>query len=107
MVYNTWDRRVVLFYTCHNKASLIQPFAFHDRLFFNRFRLYRCGGTSPLQAPIPEWLKTVAIVNSGLMMVPVLAFITNILLTMRGRWDCVIQSMPLRFILIGAFVCLL
>lgn len=41
--------------------------------------------------------------NSGLMMIPVLAFITNILLTMRGRWDCFIESIPLRFILIGAF----
>ena len=61
------------------------------------------GGHHLLQAPIPEWLKTIAIVNSGLMMIPVLAFITNILLTMRGRWDCFIESIPLRFILIGAF----
>jgi len=62
------------------------------------------GGHHLLQAPIPEWLKTIAIVNSGLMMVPVLAFITNILLTMRGKWDYFIESIPLRFILIGAFL---
>ncbi len=61
------------------------------------------GGHHLLQAPIPEWLKTVAVVNSGLMMIPVLAFITNILLTMRGRWNCFVESIPLRFILIGAF----
>jgi len=62
------------------------------------------GGHHLLQAPIPEWLKTIAIVNSGLMMIPVLAFITNILLTMRGRWDYFIESIPLRFMLIGAFL---
>ena len=62
------------------------------------------GGHHLLQAPIPEWLKTIAIVNSGLMMVPVLAFITNILLTMRGRWGCFIESIPLRFMLIGVFL---
>ncbi|VVB50594.1 Cytochrome c oxidase polypeptide 1 [uncultured archaeon] len=61
------------------------------------------GGHHLLQAPIPEWLKTIAIVNSGLMMIPVLAFITNILLTMRGRWNYFIESIPLRFMLIGAF----
>jgi len=60
------------------------------------------GGHHLLQAPIPEWLKTIAIVNSGLMMVPVLAFITNIFLTMRGRWNCFIEIIPLRFIIIGA-----
>ncbi len=61
------------------------------------------GGHHLLQAPIPEWLKTVAVVNSGLMMIPVLAFITNILLTMRGSWNRFVESIPLRFILIGAF----
>lgn len=61
------------------------------------------GGHHLLQAPIPEWLKTVAVVNSGLMMIPVLAFITNILLTMRGSWNHFVESIPLRFMLIGAF----
>ncbi|MCX9009829.1 MAG: cbb3-type cytochrome c oxidase subunit I [Candidatus Methanoperedens sp.] len=61
------------------------------------------GGHHLLQAPIPEWLKTVAVVNSGLMMIPVLAFITNIGLTMRGSWHRFVESVPLRFILIGAF----
>jgi len=92
---------MVLLYTCNNKASLIQPSPFHDRLFFHRVCLHWCGGHHLLQAPIPEWLKTIAIVNSGLMMVPVLAFITNIFLTMRGRWNCFIESIPLRFMLFG------
>jgi cytochrome c oxidase cbb3-type subunit I/II len=46
----------------------------------------------------------VAVVNSGLMMIPVLAFITNILLTMRGSWNRFIESIPLRFIIIGSFI---
>ncbi len=61
------------------------------------------GGHHLLQAPIPEWLKTVAVVNSGLMMIPVLAFITNILLTMRGSWNRFVEYIPLRFIIIGGF----
>ncbi|MFZ2411790.1 MAG: cbb3-type cytochrome c oxidase subunit I [Candidatus Methanoperedens sp.] len=65
------------------------------------------GGHHLLQAPIPEWLKTVAVVNSGLMLIPVLAFITNIGLTMRGSWKHFIESIPLRFILIGWFFYLL
>ncbi|MCX9014264.1 MAG: cbb3-type cytochrome c oxidase subunit I [Candidatus Methanoperedens sp.] len=62
------------------------------------------GGHHLLQAPIPEWLKTIAVVSSGLMMVPVLAFITNIGLTMRGSWNHFISNIPLRFILIGWFL---
>ncbi|HIH43811.1 MAG TPA: cytochrome-c oxidase [Candidatus Methanoperedenaceae archaeon] len=61
------------------------------------------GGHHLLQAPIPEWLKTVAVVNSGLMMIPVLAFITNVGLTMRGSWNSIVEKVPLRFMFIGAF----
>jgi len=37
-----------------------------------------------LQAPIPMWLRTEAVIMSALMAVPVVTFATNILLTMRG-----------------------
>lgn len=54
-----------------------------------------------LQAPIPGWLKTFAIVSSILLLVPVFAFVSNIWLTMRGNWDKFITNLPLRFTLTG------
>jgi cytochrome c oxidase cbb3-type subunit I/II len=59
------------------------------------------GAHHLLQAPIPEWLKTVAVVMSVLMMVPVLAFLTNIGLTMRGSWHKLIGNHALQFIFAG------
>ncbi len=54
-----------------------------------------------LQAPIPAWLKTFATFNSILLLVPVIAFVTNIVLTMRGSWEKVFTNMPLRFTITG------
>ncbi len=54
-----------------------------------------------LQAPIPNWLKTFATVNSVLLLVPVFAFVANIWLTMRSNWERFITSMPLRFTITG------
>jgi cytochrome c oxidase cbb3-type subunit I/II len=59
------------------------------------------GGHHLLQSPIPEWLKTIAVVMSVLMMVPVLAFLTNIGLTMRGSWQKLVGNHPLQFIFAG------
>lgn len=54
-----------------------------------------------LQAPIPGWLKTMATFNSIMLLVPVLAFIINIWLTMRGHWGLFTTNLPLRFALTG------
>jgi len=54
-----------------------------------------------LQAPIPGWLKTFATVNSILLLIPVFAFVSNIMLTMRGNWSKFITNLPLRFVLTG------
>ncbi len=54
-----------------------------------------------LQAPIPGWLKTFATVNSILLLIPVFAFVSNIMLTMRGSWEKFITNLPLRFVLTG------
>ncbi len=59
------------------------------------------GSHHLLQAPIPEWLKTLAVVMTVLMLVPVLAFATNIILTMRGSWGKAIKNPVLMFILFG------
>ena len=50
-----------------------------------------------LQAPIPGWLKTYATVSSVMLLVPVFAFVTDIVLTMRGSWGKFFTNIPLRF----------
>ena len=54
-----------------------------------------------LQSSIPEWLKTIAVATSGLMMISVLTFATNIGMTLRGAWHSVLSNVPLRFIVFG------
>ena len=56
-----------------------------------------------LQAPIPNWLKVFAIVGSVALIIPVFSFSVNIYMTMRGQWGQVLENIPLRFILTGAF----
>jgi cbb3-type cytochrome c oxidase subunit I len=59
------------------------------------------GAHHLLWAPIPYWLKTIAVADSVGMVIPVAAFLVNIFLTMRGNWHHVIRSIPLRFIITG------
>jgi len=59
------------------------------------------GAHHLLWAPVPDWLKTIAVAESIGMILPVVAFMMNILLTMRGRWNRIFRSISLRFILTG------
>jgi cbb3-type cytochrome c oxidase subunit I len=54
-----------------------------------------------LWAPIPYWLKTVAVAESIGMILPVVSFMMNIFLTMRGNWNRFMTSIPLRFVVTG------
>lgn len=56
-----------------------------------------------LQAPIPNWLKTVAIIGSISLIIPVFTFATNIFMTIRGNWGLMLTNIPLRFVLTGSF----
>jgi cytochrome c oxidase cbb3-type subunit I/II len=62
------------------------------------------GSHHLLQAPIPEWLKTIAVIMSILMVVPVITFATNIMLTMRGSWHKLIGNASLQFIIAAFFM---
>jgi cbb3-type cytochrome c oxidase subunit I len=59
------------------------------------------GAHHLLWAPIPPWLKTIAIAESIGMILPVVAFMMNIYLTMRGNWSRFFSSIPLRFMITG------
>ncbi|MCB9149110.1 MAG: cbb3-type cytochrome c oxidase subunit I [Caldilineaceae bacterium] len=50
-----------------------------------------------LQTPTPGWLKTIAILSSISLLIPVFAFTVNILMTMRGNWEKFFTNLPLRF----------
>jgi cbb3-type cytochrome c oxidase subunit I len=52
-------------------------------------------------APIPYWLRTIAVAESIGMVLPVVAFMMNIFLTMRGNWNRFFTSIPLRFTITG------
>ncbi|MEZ4557017.1 MAG: cbb3-type cytochrome c oxidase subunit I [Caldilineaceae bacterium] len=49
-----------------------------------------------LQTPTPGWLKTIAILSSISLLIPVFAFTINILMTMRGNWEKFFTNLPLR-----------
>jgi len=56
-----------------------------------------------LQAPIPNWLKIYAIIGSVALIIPVFTFNTNLFMTVRGQWGKMIENIPLRFLITGAF----
>jgi cytochrome c oxidase cbb3-type subunit 1 len=60
------------------------------------------GAHHLIGGPIPEWLITLSIVQSVMMIIPVAAFSMNQHLTMRGSFGAVKHSHVLRFILFGA-----
>jgi cbb3-type cytochrome c oxidase subunit I/cbb3-type cytochrome c oxidase subunit II len=62
------------------------------------------GAHHLLQAPIPPWLVTVAVVLSVLMAVPVIVFATNILLTMRGSWHRLRGNISMQFMMAAFFM---
>jgi cbb3-type cytochrome c oxidase subunit I len=59
------------------------------------------GAHHLLWAPVPYWLKTVAVAESIGMILPVVAFMSNIYLTMRGNWNRFMKSIPLRYVITG------
>ncbi len=56
-----------------------------------------------LQAPIPNWLKVISVVGSVGLIIPVFSFSVNIFMTMRGQWGQMLENIPLRFVMTGAF----
>jgi cytochrome c oxidase cbb3-type subunit I len=64
--------------------------------------MYTHTGTHHLlQAPVPQWLKVVSIVDSVALLIPVFAFLVNIWLAMKGRFDRVYDDIGARFVFTG------
>ena len=62
------------------------------------------GGHHLIGGPVPGWLITLSIVQSMMMIVPVLAFSVNQHLTMRGHFKTLFYSPTLRFIVLGGMM---
>jgi cytochrome c oxidase cbb3-type subunit I len=62
------------------------------------------GGHHMIDGPIPAWLVTLSIVQSVMMLVPVVAFSVNQHLTMQGHFAMVRHSPTLRFVLLGSML---
>ena len=78
-------------------SASLSLLAFWGTLFFYT----GVGAHHLLWAPIPYWLKTIAVAESIGMVIPVLATMFNIMLTMRGNWSHARSSVPLLYVLTG------
>ncbi|MDQ6694446.1 MAG: cbb3-type cytochrome c oxidase subunit I [Chloroflexota bacterium] len=54
-----------------------------------------------LASPTPGWLKTLAVIGSFGLFIPVITFLTNIWLTMRGNFGKIYESLPLKYVIVG------
>ena len=59
------------------------------------------GGHHLLQAPIPNWLKVISVVDSIAMIVPVFTVLANIWLTARGKFGSLWNDVAGRFVIVG------
>jgi cytochrome c oxidase cbb3-type subunit I len=72
--------------------------------FFTLVAIYtHIGGHHLLQTPIPTWLKTISVVDSIAMFIPVSAVLFNLWLTVPGKMGVLWKDPPGRFVLMGTF----
>lgn len=57
-----------------------------------------------MSAPLPEWLKSFASVEGVLILVPAIAFVSNILMTMQGKWHMFVEVLEVRFTITGCLM---
>lgn len=65
------------------------------------------GGHHLLQAPVPTWIKVLAVVDSICMLIPVFTFLANVWLPLKARWGRIHASVGAKFVFAGTvFYCL-
>jgi len=64
--------------------------------------IYTNTGTHHLlQAPVPQWLKVISIVNSIAMVIPVFAFLINVWFPVRDRFGRIYDDVGAKFVFTG------
>jgi heme/copper-type cytochrome/quinol oxidase subunit 1 len=59
------------------------------------------GGHHLLQAPVPTWIKVLAVVDSICMLIPVFTFLANVWLPLRDRWGRLHADVGLKLVFAG------
>ncbi|MBL1432784.1 MAG: cbb3-type cytochrome c oxidase subunit I [Gammaproteobacteria bacterium] len=62
------------------------------------------GAHHLMSSPLPEWLKSFASVEGVLILVPAIAFVSNLLLTMTGKWHYFVDNIEIRFTISGVML---
>ena len=65
------------------------------------------GAHHMLHGPISEWLQTIAIVFSVMLLIPVWAVVYNFIATMKGQWHQLGDNVSLKFLMSGTIFYLL
>ena len=65
------------------------------------------GAHHMLHGPISQWLQTISIVFSVMLLIPVWAVVYNFFATMRGQWDQLRDNVSLKFLMSGVVFYLL
>lgn len=76
--------------------------------FWTYVGFYTQAGTHHLmQAPVPAWSKVLGLTVSVGLLVPVFTVITNLWMTLRGRWHLTLDNVALRFMAVASVFYLL
>ena len=65
------------------------------------------GAHHMLHGPISQWLQTIAIAFSVMLLIPVWAVVYNFFATMQGQWQLLRENVPLKFLMSGVVFYLL
>jgi cytochrome c oxidase cbb3-type subunit 1 len=65
------------------------------------------GAHHMLHGPISQWLQTIAITFSVMLLIPVWAVVYNFFATMKGQWQQLRENVPLKFLMSGVVFYLL
>ena len=65
------------------------------------------GAHHMLHGPISQWLQTIAIAFSVMLLIPVWAVVYNFFATMKGQWHQLRENVPLKFLMSGVVFYLL
>ena len=65
------------------------------------------GAHHMLHGPISQWLQTIAITFSVMLLIPVWAVVYNFFATMQGQWQQLRENVPLKFLMSGVVFYLL
>jgi cytochrome c oxidase cbb3-type subunit 1 len=65
------------------------------------------GAHHMIHGPISQWLQTIAIAFSVMLLIPVWAVVYNLLATVQGQWHQLRENVPLKFLMSGVVFYLL